>query len=288
VPFVFTNDDAGSNDVRLFHEVLDFLKRRGIRATFFVIPQARGTRLGERPEWIRGLRRALGEGHEIGLHGFEHGEFEFGHPPDAALLLGDGRSWETLRNRRDELYAQWQVDVLAERLERGLEILEQDLGIRPGVFRSGWCAVCPALYQALSQVGLRHDSSLFINNQGHAYCAKNFTAKLGWEAYPPRPFPYLFGVVEFPIMADYTWFLRDELEAEACFELARVDYERVLALGGVFTGLSHFFAMAGPHALGLRLYDRLLDYAESRGPVRFCTIGELAGEVERGSMPLAW
>ncbi len=36
MPFIFTNDDPGSGDVRLFHELLDFLRDEGVPGTFFL------------------------------------------------------------------------------------------------------------------------------------------------------------------------------------------------------------------------------------------------------------
>ena len=39
MPFIFTNDDAGSGDVRLFHELLDFLRDEGVPGTFYVVPR---------------------------------------------------------------------------------------------------------------------------------------------------------------------------------------------------------------------------------------------------------
>jgi hypothetical protein len=103
-----------------------------------------------------------------------------------------------------------------------------------------------------------------------------------------RPFSYLFGVVEIPVLAGYTWFLRGDFEAERNDELARDDDERVAANRDVFSRRSHFFAMAGPHSRGLRLYDRFLDVVESQAPVRYCTTGELVHDVERGTVPVAW
>ena len=56
--FVFTDDDAGSGDVNLFHELLDFLRQRQVRGTFFAVPCSQGQPLDERPEWIKALHRA--------------------------------------------------------------------------------------------------------------------------------------------------------------------------------------------------------------------------------------
>src|SRR5579871_3187696 len=107
VPYIFTNDDPGSGDVRLFHELLDFLREEKVPATFFTVPCQGGTSLADRPEWIEALRRAQDEGHDLQLHGYVHTSFEFGQPPDFMLDLFDherpGSGWATLERERDQL-----------------------------------------------------------------------------------------------------------------------------------------------------------------------------------------
>src|SRR5579875_1246514 len=147
---VFTNDDAGDGDVDCFDELLDFLRRRHVRGTFFTIPCARGKPLTERPEWINALKRAIEDGHEIGLHGYVHTGFEFGRPPDFMLDLMGPAAWEILRSRRRELADDWRKDVLQKKIELGIAIFERALGLRPKSWRSPCCAVCTNLFLALA------------------------------------------------------------------------------------------------------------------------------------------
>jgi peptidoglycan/xylan/chitin deacetylase (PgdA/CDA1 family) len=280
--FVFTNDDAGSGDVHLFHELLDFLERRRVRGTFFTVPHGGDQPLDERPEWIAALQRARAAGHEIGLHGFRHRAFEFGRPPDFMLDLMGPASWDTLRSRRQELHDHWRPDALRQKLEQGIATFERTLGLRPQSWRSPCCAVSTNLYLALAAAGIPYDSSLIVNPQGWPYAGKDFTVRLDWEAaHPPYPFRYHGGVIELPVVSEYTWYLADDQSLEKAWELITGDYERVVSRSGIFVAMSHFYAMTGPYRRGLELYDRFFDYAESRGPVHYRTVAEAAARPPR-------
>ena len=274
---VFTNDDAGSGDVVLFHEVLDFLQRRGVRGTFFAVPHGREGPLAGQPDWVAALRRAQASGHEIGLHGFRHRAFEYGRPPDFMLdLMGPG-AWETLRGGRQEQQAHWQRDVLRQKVLDGMAALEETLGVRPRSWRSPCCAVSTNLYLALADAGIRCDSSLIVNPKGWLYAGKDFGAHYDWEpAHPPYPFRYHGGVIEVPVLSEYTWYLESDLSLEKAWELITADHRRVRREGGVFVAMSHFYAMAGPFRRGIELYERFFDHVEAVGPVRYCTVAEAA------------
>lgn len=274
---VFTNDDAGNGDVALFAELLDFLKRRSMKGTFFTIPCAQGKPLGERPEWVAILQRAREEGHEIGLHGYVHDGFEFGRPPDFMLDLMGPKSWERLQGQRQALGESWRVEVLQGKIERGIAIFEQTLGFRPRSWRSPCAAVCTNLYLALSAAGIAVDSSLIVNPQGWPYANKDFTTRLDWElAHPPYPFRYHADIVELPLMSEYTWYLTDDAQVEHAWNLMVADGDRAVRASGLFTVMTHFYAMTGPYRKGLELYDRFFDYVESLGTVKYRTVTEAA------------
>ena len=275
--FVFTNDDAGSGDVMLFHELLDFLERRHVRGTFFTVPNAQGRPLDERPDWIDALKRAQALGHEIGLHGYRHEGFEFGCPPDFMLDLMGVKAWERLQGNRQELHDSWKRAVLQEKIERGMAIFERTLGIRPRSWRSPCCAVCTNLYLALAGAGISNDSSLIVNPQGWPYCGKDYQTQLDWEpAYQTYPFRYHGGVTELPVVAEYTWFLTDDQSVEQAWELIKSDCERAARSSGIFVAMSHYYAMTGPNRRGLELYDRLFDFMETCGTVQYRTVAEAA------------
>ena len=59
------------------------------------------------------------------------------------------------------------------------------------------------------------------------------------------------------------------------YDLIRSDFDRVRAVGGTFLTLSHYYAMTGEWTTGLRVYERLFEYARSLGDVRFVTVSRL-------------
>jgi len=70
-----TNDDAGGEQSERFRELLDFLAEQEVPTTFFAVPAQGGKSLDPKPEWMALLHRALDEGHELEIHGFNHGGF---------------------------------------------------------------------------------------------------------------------------------------------------------------------------------------------------------------------
>jgi len=191
MPFIFTNDDPGSGDVRLFHELLDFLRDEGVPGTFFTVPCAGGTPLAERPEWVEALYRAKAEGHDLQLHAYAHTGFEFGQPPDFMLDLmtydskGKG-GWAELRRNRAQLERDWSREHLRDLLRKGQQTFRDVLGVEPVAFRAPCCSTCDALYEALSDVGIPCDSSQIIDPVGWDYCRKEFARFLVQLLAPAR------------------------------------------------------------------------------------------------------
>jgi peptidoglycan/xylan/chitin deacetylase (PgdA/CDA1 family) len=279
-----TNDDAGSQEPALFRELLDFLAAQRVPATFFVVPNAGGVPLDEKSEWLDLLRRALDEGHELELHGFEHGVFEFGVPPGFMLdIIPEAKA--RLKREPEAVRAPHTRAALGEKIARGLEILNRALGVRPQGFRSGCLATCDEMYAALADNRLRWSSNRVVNPIGWRYIAGNYDAGEPWQPdVPPRPHPYTAGLIEVPMHSEYTWLLGpDDLERQ--FDLLWRDYERVRATSGVFVALSHYYAMTGPYATGLRVYERAFARARALGNVRFCTIRQLLAQSSEAARP---
>ena len=109
------------------HYLLDVLRARGVRATFFVV----GRVAEEHPELVR---RIATEGHEIGLHGNVH-------------------------QRVDEMSR----DTFAADLAHNLRAVRDVAGVEPVGYRAP-CWSFPAqpwFYEQLAEAGLRYDSSVF-------------------------------------------------------------------------------------------------------------------------------
>jgi len=275
--FCLTNDDAGSQEPELFGELLDFLALQRVPATFFVVPAAGGVPLDDKPVWLDLLRRAMGEGHELQLHGYEHGVFEFGVPPGFMLdIIPEAAArW---RREPDAIRAPHTRAALGEKIARGLEILDHALGIQPQGFRSGCLATCDEMYQALADNGLTWSSNRVVNPMGWRYINGDYDAGEPWQAdVPPHPYPYTAGLIEVPMVSEYTWLLGPE-DLERQFDLLQHDFERAREASGVFVTLSHYYAMTGPYATGLRVYERIFDRVRELGNVRFCTIGQLLAQ----------
>jgi len=277
--FCLTNDDAGSQEPECFRELLDFLAAQHVPATFFVVPNAGGVPLDRKPEWVDLLRRAMDEGHELELHGFEHGVFEFGVPPGFMLdIIPEAKArWQ---REPDVIRASHTRAALGERIARGLKILDRALGIAPQGFRSGCLATCEEMYLALADCGLHWSSNRVVNPMGWRYINGEYQAGESWQAdVPPHPHPTTAGLIEVPMVSEYTWLLRADDEQRQ-FDLLWGDYERARAASGVFVTLSHYYAMTGSYATGLQVYERAFARARERGDVRFCTVSQLLAQRE--------
>ncbi len=96
VKIALTFDDGP--DAKYTPAILDTLKSRGVKATFFVI----GRQADEYPNI---LRRIIREGHEVGNHTYTHPNLSLTSPFVARLeIVGTGRLIETIINRRTALF----------------------------------------------------------------------------------------------------------------------------------------------------------------------------------------
>ena len=166
-------------------------------------------------------------------------------------------------------------DVLKNKLEKGIEIFTRALGHRPTGFRAPYGSTCPNLFPALIECGFTYDSSLVINPKGWKYIVKDYTPGITWNKdVPPLPREYQPGLVEIPIMAEYTWFLK-ETDIERHYQLIKEDLDKTIKEGGVMVSVCHVCPVTGVNRAGLKVYERLLDYARKKGNVSFCTLKEI-------------
>jgi hypothetical protein len=278
MPFVLTNDDAGGQHPELFRELLDFLAAQRVPATFFVVPAAGGKPLDEKPEWLALLRRALDEGHELQLHAYDHADtFEFGVPPGFMLDIIPAAK-ERWQREPEAIQAGHTLERMRERIARGKEIFTRALGYAPVGFRGPCLSMCDNTYQALADQGFRWSSNLVVNPMGWRYINRDYDAGEPWqEGIPPHPFRYRSGLIEVPMLSEYTWYLTPE-DLERHYDLMRSDFDKVRAVDGAFVALSHYYAMTGEWSTGLRVYERIFAYARAQGEVRFCTVSQMLEE----------
>jgi len=280
--FVFSNDDAGSGDVGRFLELLTFLRGHGVCGNFFVVPMPEGKPMTD--EWRRALGLALDDGHMLEMHGLTHNSpagCEFGITPPFVLdVMKDGR--KTVRDRRAQIEEELTVVKIGERLRKGLDALKRSLGIVAKGFRSPCLAVHDNMFLALKGNGFVFDSSIAIDTGGWRYISKHQGLKYlnreyaelnGWEeGIRPKPYLHGCGLVEIPILSEYTWYLHEN-DIRRQLDVAIDDFERVCKAKGIFVALSHYYAMTGEYSAGLMVYEKLFNLAKQKG-AEFVTMEE--------------
>lgn len=285
--FVFSNDDAGSGDVGMFYELLNFLRRHNVRGNFFVVPTPGGKPMTD--EWRQALGLAIDDGHMLEMHGLTHSSpagCEFGITPPFVLdVMKDGR--KTVQERRAEIEKELTVVKIGERLKKGLDAFKRSLNVIPKGFRSPCLAVHENMFLALKGNGFVFDSSIAINTGGWRYISKHQGLKYlnreyvdldGWaKGIPAKPYMHGCGLVEVPILSEYTWYLR-ERDVERQLDVALDDLDRVRKAKGVFVALSHYYAMTGEYSAGLKVYEKLFNLAKQKG-AEFVTMEEAVKQV---------
>jgi peptidoglycan/xylan/chitin deacetylase (PgdA/CDA1 family) len=274
--FVWSVDDAGAggNDMSL-RRTCRFLESRGLRATWFAIPRPSGEPLSA--AWRDALAEARDAGHDLQLHGLTHEDcYEFGPPawPATAILPSLATEFE---RRRDELMPRYTVENLRGRIEQGMEVFERELKIHPRVFRAPCGAISRPMFEALRQVGIAYHTCAYISGSGYEHLphrsgrlAQEWTGEI-----PHRPFRWYSGVIEVPILNEYTW--RGAWQREEEFvALVKRDLDRITQESPVAVLLMHTHGIADNYDYAFRLIDAVVEHLQGRGPHSFSTLGELA------------
>ena len=153
--------------------VLDFLRRRGLTITFFIVGQD-----AARPENRDVLRAIVAAGHEIGNHSFKH------------------EPWL-------HLYSEHEIE---DELARAEDAIEDATGVRPDGFRGPGFSLSPTVLRVLARRGYRYDASTFPTFLGPLARAYYFlTARLTPEQRTERE--VLFGTWKegFRPLRPYSW-----------------------------------------------------------------------------------
>src|SRR6266550_3424612 len=131
--YMKTHGDAGWDSYPTYlplvvPRVLDILRRRGLRITFFIVGQD-----AARPENREALRSLADAGHEIGNHSFKH------------------EPWL-------HLYSEEEIEC---ELRSAEEAIEQATGKRPIGFRGPGFSVSESVLRVLARRGYEYDASTF-------------------------------------------------------------------------------------------------------------------------------
>ena len=276
--YTLTIDDAGSGGpemVESFRKTCRFLKSRGLRATWFVVPKPGGQPWSE--EWRRALLEGRDAGHDLQLHGLTHSHcFEFGPPVEPATRILPS-FLEQFEARREELLPNYTLGWMREVLEIWLEVFDREWGTTPGVFRPPCGSVCKALFEALSEVGIRYSSGQYLNMgcYDHLEHLGGKPSQTWTDRWPRSPFRWYSDVVEVPIVGEYTW--RGASACEPAFtEMAKSDVDRIAETSSVGVLLAHTHGIADNYDYAFRLFDAVVEHLEGQGRRRFATLAELA------------
>ncbi len=237
--------------------VLDFLKRKDFRASFY-IP---GHTAYAFPDLVK---RIHDEGHEIGHHGWVHE-----NPAEASP------------EREREI------------LERGLEALHRVAGVRPVGYRSpAWDFSAQSL-SLLKEYGFEYDSSLLGSDFIPYYPRQGDV--VGQDE--PYKFGSLIDLVELPghwSLDDFVAFetivglLQGHVSPRQIEEMWRDDFDFAAqeCPGGVFIPTMH------PQCIGrvsrLRMVERLVDHMRETADVSFVTMQEYASAWREQNPIEAW
>lgn len=267
--FCFTVDDVcyeGYSTEEHLYNLLEFWRKEDIKATLFVVPLAPGKKLKERVGYIKLLKQAISQGHEIAQHGLEHNRFESGIPPPMILdLPHEGPARERLARHREEIEKSHTLKNLRRMLRDGRQILEQALRYPIKGFRAPSGAICKNLYYALQEEGYGYDSSKIFQEAGWDIIKRK-------KDILPRPITRnLFNsqqtgrnLLVLPITSEYTWYLKKEVYNMA-LGLARHDFDACLESEIPFIPLCHVSPIQeGENDCGFELYRRLIDYARKK------------------------
>ncbi len=273
----FTVDDVGlqaySSEEHLAN-LLQFCSEQEVKATFFAVPCPGGTDIRELPGFIRLLKDAVAQGHEVGQHGLEHDQFECGIPPKMVLDLPIERpARERLAKHRDEIEAALTLEKLRGRLRKGREILEDALGLPIRGFRAPCLSVCDNLHRAIEEEGYLHDSSFAF--QEAAWDLIN-----GVKEITPRPINRdVFDarqtsgrLLVFPLTGEYTWYLNGD-GYDASLRLACGDFDMCLEAGIPCVPVCHVSPIQeGEGDRGFSLFRAFFAHARQQARRRGCRL----------------
>ena len=184
--------------------------------------------------------------------------------------------WE-FNERREEYLQRYTIDKLRGRVEEAIEIFSKDYGVEPTVFRAPCGAVSQPMFSALREVGIGYHSGMFISGTGYEQWQENgVNISQKWvDNIPYRPFRWYEGIVEVPILNEYTWHGSGE-RSEEFIELARRDLDRISEQSPVVVIMMHTHGIADDFEHTFRVIDAVAEHIGRKPGASFATMGELA------------
>jgi peptidoglycan/xylan/chitin deacetylase (PgdA/CDA1 family) len=216
--------------------ILDLLKKQDIKASFFV-PAVTALLYPEEQ------RRIVGEGHEIGLHGWIH-------EVNTAVPAANER----------ELHL------------RSADTLETITGVRPVGMRTPSWDFSEVTLSIERELGLIYDSSLFADDDPYEIVEKGeATGMVELPVEWIRDDAVYFNMNRFQALRPYT-------PPEAVFDIFRREFEGAYADGGLFLLTMHPHVIT--YRSRLWILEELVRLAKAKGDCWFATHAEIAAYVK--------
>lgn len=216
--------------------ILSLLEREDVKASFFV-PAVTALLYPDEQ------RRIVGEGHEIGLHGWIH-EVNTAVPPA----------------QERELHL------------RSADTLEQITGIRPVGMRTPSWDFSEVTLAVERELGLLYDSSLFADDDPYELIEKGeATGMVELPVEWIRDDAVYFNMNRFQALRPYT-------PPEAVFDIFRREFEGAYADGGLFLLTMHPHVIT--YRSRLWILEELIRLAKAKGDCWFATHADIASYVK--------
>jgi peptidoglycan/xylan/chitin deacetylase (PgdA/CDA1 family) len=237
--------------------ILDLLRRREARATFFVP----GHTALAYPDLVK---RIAAEGHEIGHHGWVH-----------------------------ENPANLERDAEREVMERGFDALDRVAGVRPIGYRSPGADFSPNTIDILLESGIRYDTSCSATDFTPYYLRKGDR----WSTTEPYVFgetsdlveiPFSWGLDDFPHFEFTPGWSSEQSPASAVREIWQAEFDWAYANvpGGVYDLCMHPQVIGRAHRLVM--LESLIEHMQARDGVAFEPLGEYAERWRRENPVDRW
>jgi hypothetical protein len=268
IAFCFSVDDVaydGYSSEAHLAKYLAFSNEQGMKATMLTVPLYGDKDFRERSGYIKLLKHAISEGHEVAQHGLRHDRFETGIPPDFILALPhEAPIRERLAKERAAIERENSVDNIRQRLALGRTILEEALEHKICGFRGGAGSSCANLYLAEECEGYTWDSTRIVQEagwdliQGKLDIVPKPITRERFDGLQPAG-----ALREMPLTTDYTWYLTKARYA-ASLNLAKHDFIACVEAGIPFVPVCHISPIVeSENDGGYELYRELIRFVKA-------------------------
>lgn len=286
IPFIWSNDDITVGKIQSMERQLSFLKKHGIKGTFFVVPRPNGgkSKLTDDKPLIELLKEAAKEGHDMQQHSVTHVCIENG-TADMRMydLMGDTARLEysTLRFSYEKM---WELPNIQANIKWGMDEWVAAFGAPSPGYRPGCGAFCSNMYKALKNLGFEWSSARLVSMTGWMWADQKYDYPIRFDG-PAKPFPQ-DGLIEYPILDDVA-FKVHENKINDFVELGWKLWEMCVEKNDPYLLVSHPFALERIEGAGYAVHDKLIPRILETGLAEPMTLNEYHTRVKAGEFPMA-